>query len=1287
MSTKGDKPFERKHSTFTVELIEALKRSKVLSTVHVDVRNESYWYLSRKRLRAKRHMKHVVTQNEATTKWESYIYKMEVRKSDYERVPTKVMLSKDHNSRVEALKHCEAMARERDQCPGDSKKLAGRVDPDKILNTHFRILIVSPAFERLDSNLRTALVYSELLKAFGFNAIPSLEYSSEPPPMPKLSRSVSMFTTSSSSSSPGKARSPSRQGSSTSPLGKKPSSRQLKRSDSISSTGSAGSEDSMSVAKNSFLTGSSCLSLDSSDPYEGPLLPTVTHSRAYYYAHCAPSITHRLTSTYGKNVCKLLLFRYFLPRDEQFPFELMVDARTPSQWKPTLYPPPLSERFGASHADKRASRLPKPAQKQPQMKRIKGLAAKITERDRQMGDFRQSAASAEFQQPTKQEEAATRNLSSAGSEDAGTGAEFPSDLTDLIAESLGVDPFISGMKMKKTGGIFGHHFHDMQEDVKEKVLKTAKDNKHLIKSEGFLAPLKTNAVAVSSGGSVGLTGRSTTTPRTGRLGDAANEKFPDINKHKQATLTSADDNTVANSEITSGMPIVALDAANSMWSSTTALTEANSSSVGTTSKKASRISRNNPFGKSKKDLSSAYATGAEYDKGTNTEHEMLTEMYCRGRQVEKCAIRLQRIWRIRTFHRSIRYLWRREYARITIQRVYRGHSVRNYYRLFKKIAPLASIRIQRSYRAYVGNKRLVLWRWLVYRMTRRILPKMKLFLKKCYESWMREHEHTAVVIQSVSRMFIYRNRYYKRLGEIYIRDSLIPWAATTIQRVMRGKWGRERFQLVIQAALVLKIDIPCCMRIQRCYRGCIGRRLAKQKRYELKACIRLQRNIRAFVWRKWKRDMAYEALRQRSATAIQKLFRGYFDRDLAGRRKQTHWYETVYIPSILKSQAIARMHQARVAFLLLKKKHRSAATIQHIYRKLTARAERLRRFRALYELKRIRCAIIMQKHVRRFLGRKGYKRALLARAGKRMLAGKVLIRAWKNYVYGKRLQILLDDNRLKILNEKAEKLKNARGDVHEDIADIKQDLDFLEKAIQRLKDRLKKVDTFLVEANMRIPVLQMELAKLSNEDFERGWAEAYGLEYESLNHMSNMATEEKRLLKSALMKKHKELLYLRCELEDAEWEHDEVAVLELANMETLRRSEVGRIERRVLDKYARALREERCRWQIESVRRNVIERNRKRVAALVKQVRNVAVLLIFSSSELELLVLFVVVYFIVAAVFIIYGTWRLVMSILAACCAVCLLCSWVNNINWLVTILRRLRPTEIPIMHKLYRTS
>ena len=62
----------------------------------------------------------------------------------------------------------------------------------------------------------------------------------------------------------------------------------------------------------------------------------------------SPPVRHKfkLASTYGSHVYKLPLFRYIC---SDSPLTLIIEALTPSQWKPDVYPPPLSERCGEAH--------------------------------------------------------------------------------------------------------------------------------------------------------------------------------------------------------------------------------------------------------------------------------------------------------------------------------------------------------------------------------------------------------------------------------------------------------------------------------------------------------------------------------------------------------------------------------------------------------------------------------------------------------------------------------------------------------------------------------------------------------------------------------------------------------------------------------------------------------------------------------------------------------------------------------------------------------------------------
>ena len=123
---------------------------------------------------------------------------------------------------------------------------------------------------------------------------------------------------------------------------------------------------------------------------------------------------------------------------------------------------------------------------------------------------------------------------------------------------------------------------------------------------------------------------------------------------------------------------------------------------------------------------------ADPDVGTQTEAEMMEELYISARKVERAAIRLQRIRRAAILHRSVKTIWKRKYACIHIQRMVRGKLGRMYAVLLKKLQPVAAARIQRLFRNKKSKRIVLAFQALTYRLTRYVLPKIKRFLRNCF---------------------------------------------------------------------------------------------------------------------------------------------------------------------------------------------------------------------------------------------------------------------------------------------------------------------------------------------------------------------------------------------------------------------------------------------------------------------------------------------------------------------------------------------------------------------------
>jgi len=182
-NNNNNKGQTEKISPIHENILHTLKQSSILLPIFINVKNESYWYIQRNRLGPKKHLSLIVKYNDNKCEYESNIYKMKLRESDMEIVPLKHFVGY-YKTKWLAYKHGEIACRERDGNPAkqinnskhdSSKKNSSKldnnnnkhdnIDINKIRSTHFRIIIVSQIFYRMNNIDRLSLIYEELIKS------------------------------------------------------------------------------------------------------------------------------------------------------------------------------------------------------------------------------------------------------------------------------------------------------------------------------------------------------------------------------------------------------------------------------------------------------------------------------------------------------------------------------------------------------------------------------------------------------------------------------------------------------------------------------------------------------------------------------------------------------------------------------------------------------------------------------------------------------------------------------------------------------------------------------------------------------------------------------------------------------------------------------------------------------------------------------------------------------------------------------------------------------------------
>lgn len=107
-------------------LERALLKSPILKCVHIEVKNDSYWFSQRSKLGGKFHSVKSVTKDKNGSEYKAMCYELKRRESDYELAPSKKYLGLFKTS-AGAFRACDNFCKERDANPGELEMDKGRL--------------------------------------------------------------------------------------------------------------------------------------------------------------------------------------------------------------------------------------------------------------------------------------------------------------------------------------------------------------------------------------------------------------------------------------------------------------------------------------------------------------------------------------------------------------------------------------------------------------------------------------------------------------------------------------------------------------------------------------------------------------------------------------------------------------------------------------------------------------------------------------------------------------------------------------------------------------------------------------------------------------------------------------------------------------------------------------------------------------------------------------------------------------------------------------------------------
>ena len=231
-------------------------------------------------------------------------------------------------------------------------------------------------------------------------------------------------------------------------------------------------------------------------------------------------------------------------------------------------------------------------------------------------------------------------------------------------------------------------------------------------------------------------------------------------------------------------------------------------------------------------------------------------------------------------------------------------------------------------------------------------------------------------------------------------------------------------------------------------------------------------------------------------------------RSILRRRKAVRYHTHIVTPAAIVIQKRYRILIATRAFTEFRDETKGSCVIQRFWRGIQSCAASKEFFKELTSKRRDYLATVLQSVYRGFKGRRRavvFKKNAMAR---RVNMAGVIRRAWLGYVAKRRVKRIKEVHEVKEAWATRKWLKDEGGYIGEDMDSVQVEMKRLRRMKKKVEGRIEELRDFRWETERRIPEVEDELDKVTEEDVERGWAEAFETEWDQLTNQLPMSEEE-----------------------------------------------------------------------------------------------------------------------------------------------------------------------------------
>jgi hypothetical protein len=565
----------------------------------------------------------------------------------------------------------------------------------------------------------------------------------------------------------------------------------------------------------------------------------------------------------------------------------------------------------------------------------------------------------------------------------------------------------------------------------------------------------------------------------------------------------------------------------------------------------------------------------------------------------RLALALQRQYRHRLQFHVVRWLNARHRAAFDVQRVFRGHVDREFAREWREVSTIGAITIQAGRRAMFGRVAARARRAMLTALALAVQPAWRGVMGRAFVAWVRRNAVAGTQLQRVCRGFVDR-QHAKRLVRRRFYQVFVRGRTVRIQAWWRAQFAKTVLGARRAVRYFWAVEVPASVVCERVYRGHRGREEAAYRRCLRDAATLAQALWRRFVARCLFLAMARAKLEAEQSLVIQAWVRGVIGREVAGRLAARRHFEEKELPAILRIQTCYRRYVCMRNLARRKAEWRAATLIQRPYRKALARRKQNEEWARMRQEWIEMVTRKLQRCWRGHFARVHVATQLKAQHGVWGAAALVCQSCWRRFVAARLVKAKRKAWQLEELWEMLEESQEELREIALDLEAARRDIAARNTSHDRRNARIHELRHQRNVWAQRLPAVEELIEKVTPDDINHGWAEAYETEWDMITNGNDMLEEELRGRKIQRRVAFADLEELYLEVEDLEQDRDENCTMETLQYEKFRRLELARADERRETAKSRHEHQTRLRWQIKTTRAKVIKKGRKDLARAAK---------------------------------------------------------------------------------------